>query len=364
MRQSNRRLEAAIARNLAFWRGEQTERPLVGVYLGGYEQDDIYLVAQDGDRLQPQQLTPERFIDLFTGRCKAAEQLDQDLIRPLAPLYCVPWLEAILGCSLRVDARACWAEPLLPAEEPLESLQGALSAAWQAAAVAFVRALVGESYGVPTGTGRFPVAGLFLRGPADVIAALVGTERMCYEFYDHPQQIHRLARLCAEAWIATSQMICHQIPAYRDGYVDPGRWLYAPGQIAYSSEDTASILSAKLYREFFLPYNQVIASAFPYGYIHRHSVSAHHITALLDLETEWAIEVTMDPTGPSVAEMLPIFRQIQDRGRRLIVFGLNSEADVVKLVSALSPRGLCVTVQADTEEQAAALLAAAKKRAA
>ena len=72
----------------------------------------------------------------------------------------------------------------------------------------------------------------------------------------------------------------------------------------------------------------------------------------------------MDPTGPSVSEMLPIFRQIQDRGRRLIVFGLNEEADVVKLVSALSPRGLCVTVQADTEEQAAVLLAAAKKRAA
>ena len=67
MRQSNRRLEAAIARNLAFWRGEQTDRPLVGVYLGGYEHDDIYLVARDGDRLRPQQLAPERFVDLFTA---------------------------------------------------------------------------------------------------------------------------------------------------------------------------------------------------------------------------------------------------------------------------------------------------------
>jgi len=58
----------------------------------------------------------------------------------------------------------------------------------------------------------------------------------------------------------------------------------------------------------------------------------------------------MDPIGPSVSEMLPIFQQVQEHGRPLIVFGLNKEADVAKLISSLSPQGLCVFIQADTEE--------------
>ena len=348
-------LEAAIARNLAFWRGEQTDRPLVGVYVGGYLSAEIYLVAQEGDLLQPHQLAPERFFDLFAERCEAAERLDQDLIRPVSPPHSVPWLEAILGCPIRVGAQAVWAEPLLTEDEPLEALEIARSEAWLEVAVEFVRALV-EQF-----DGRFPVAGPFLRGPADVIAAMIGTERMCYEFYEHPQQMHCLAHLCAEAWIEVARLIYEYIPSYRGGYVDDGRWLYSPDRCYYSSEDVTSIISPAMYHKFFLPYNQMIARTFPYGFIHRHSVSAHHLTALLDLEAPWAIEVTMDPIGPSVSEMLPIFQQIQEHGRPLIVFGLNEEDDVAELVSNLSPRGLCIFMQADTEEQAEALLAVAKR---
>ena len=183
---------------------------------------------------------------------------------------------------------------------------------------------------------------------------------MCYEFSDHPEQIHRLSRLCAEAWVAVSRRVQARIPLYHSGCVDAGRWLHAPGPSSYSSEDTTAMLSEAQYREFFLPYNQLIASAFPYGYIHRHSVSVHNLAALLDLDSSWAIEVTMDPTGPSVAEMLPSFRRIQEHGRPLIVFGLTEEEAVAQLVGELPPRGLCVIVQADTEEQAQALLSVAK----
>jgi hypothetical protein len=347
-------LAAALRRNLAFWRGEPTDRPLAGVYLGDYEVPDVYLAAQDGDLLRPEHILPERFFGRFAARCEIGERLGQDLIPPLSPLYCVPWLEAILGCPIRVGAEACWAEPLLPSGAPLELLETRWSLAWQEAAIGFIRALAESS------SGRFPVAGPFLRGPADVVAALLGTERLCFEFHDHPQQIHRLARLCAEAWVEAARLIYKHIPPYHDGYVDAGRWLYAPGPSAYSSEDATALLSARVYREFFLPYNQVIVDTFPYGYIHRHSASVQNLAALLDLRTSWAIEVTMDPNGPGLAEMLPIFQQIQEHGRPLIVFGLDDEAEVATLVSVLSPRGLCVFPQADTEEQARALLAAAR----
>ena len=110
--------EATLARHHAFWRGEQTDRPLAGAYLGAYEVADVYLVAEDNQLLEPQQIVPERFFDVFAARCEASERLGEDLFRPLSPLYCVPWLEAILGCPVRVHSQACWAEVLLAEDEP------------------------------------------------------------------------------------------------------------------------------------------------------------------------------------------------------------------------------------------------------
>lgn len=351
---------SALARHRAFCRGEQTDRPLAGAYLGGYEVADVYLVAGDGDLLEPQQLVPERFLEVFVQRCEKSEGLGQDLFRPLSPLYCVPWLEAMLGCPVRVHSQACWAESLLDEDEPLETLQPGWTEAWLEAAVSFVWALAARANCQPSLAGGFPVAGLFLRGPADVVAAMLGTERMCYEFYDHPRQIHRLTRLSADAWIEALRLINQHIPTFYGGFVDPGRWLYSPAPCAYSSEDASAMISSDLYREFFLPYNQVMVNAVPYGYVHRHSASAHNLLALLDLETTWAIEVTMDPGGPSVPEMLPLLQQIQEKGRPLIVFGLDEGRDVAALVAGLSPRGLCVVVQADTEEKARDLLSIVK----
>ena len=343
-----------LRRHLAFWRREDTGRPLVGVYLGGYLAQDIYLVAQEGERLHPEQLVPERFFDLLSQQCQAYARLEQDLICPVEPVHSVPWLEAMLGCPIRVHAGSVWAEPLLGEDEPLASFAPIWSGAWVETALRFVRALV--EHFAPT----FPVAGPFLRGPADVVAAMVGTERLCYEFLDHPSEVHRLARICAEAWTKVSQQVAVHIPRWKGGYVPGARWIYAPEPCTYSSEDVTAIISAGMYREFFLPYNRMIADQFPFGFLHRHSTSCQHLTALLELGPGWAIEVTMDPTGPSVAETLPLFQRIQEAGRPLIVFGLNDAAQVAQLVAGLSPRGLCVIVQADTEEQAEALLAVAK----
>jgi hypothetical protein len=254
-----------------------------------------------------------------------------------------------------VHSQACWAEAQLAEDEPLEALQPKRSEVWLEAAIEFLHTLSEHL------DERFPVAGLFLRGPADVVAAMVGIERMCYAFYDQPTEIHRLARLAAKAWSEVTGTISQHIPQFEGGFVDAGRWLHAPAQIAYSSEDASAMISSNLYREFFLPYNQTMVDAFAYGYIHRHSASAHSLLALLDLETTWAIEVTMDPGGPTLSEMLPVFQRIQAQGRPLIVFGLDEGKDVAALVEGLSPRGLCVVVHADTEEQARHLLAVVRR---
>lgn len=342
-----------LQRHLAFWRLEETNRPLIGVYLGGYLAEEIYLVAKENELLSPTQLAPEIFIDSLIDHCQTIQNLEQDLVMPLQPISSVPWLEGMLGCPIRVQAQSVWAEAIIIRGERLELLEPQWRDDWLDAAIHFTNFLVAKAHPL------YPVAGPFLRGPADMVAAMMGTDRLCYELIDNPSQIHRLARLTTQAWIHASQQILPLIPPWEGGYVLGARWIYAPGQSTYCSEDTTVLLSPATYREFFLPYNRIIAQQYPYGFWHRHSTSIQHLLDLLELNSGWAIEVTMDPNGPRIPEILPVLNRIQQSGRPLIVFGLNDPDEVGRLVAGLSPRGLCVTVQADTEDQAMELVAAA-----
>ena len=346
---------ALLQRHLAFWRLEDTGRPLVGVYLGSFLTEEIYRVAKENQLLMPGQIDPELFTDALIDYCMAVKNLEQDLIVPLQPISSVPWLEGMLGCPIRVQAQSVWAEPVLAKDKPLETLEPQWCHEWLDAALRFVNVLTAKF------SPLYPVAGPFLRGPADVIAAMIGTDRLCYELIDNPSQIHRLARISAEAWIKVSHQIISFIPPWMGGYVFGARWIYAPGQSTYCSEDATVLISPAAYRKFFLPYDRIITQEYPYGFWHRHSTSMQHLVDLLDLNPGWAIEVTMDPTGPRVSEILPILQRIQNAGRPLIVFGLNDPDEVGRLVAGLSPRGLCVTVQADTEDQAKQLIAVACK---
>jgi hypothetical protein len=293
------------------------------------------------------------FIHSMFADCQAVQDLAQDLIVPLQPISSVPWLEGMLGCPIRVQAQSVWAEAAIGRGISLEHFEPQWSSEWLEAAINSVK------YLIENGSPLYPIAGPFLRGPADLIAAMIGTDRLCFELIDNPGQVHRLARICTDAWIKASGQIIPLIPAWHGGYVFGARWIYAPGQSTYCSEDTTVLFSPITYREFFLPYNCIIARQYPYGFWHRHSTSMQHLLDLLELNPGWAIEVTMDPGGPRVPEILPFLDRIQKSGRPLIVFGLNDPDEVGQLVAGLSPRGLCVTVQADTEDQARRLVAAA-----
>jgi len=348
-------LKDRTSRHLAFWRREPVDRPVLGVYLGGYLSEDIYLVAKDGDLLHPDQLRPELFFTTLSKQLNLLNDLDQDLIVPVQPISSVPWLEAMFGCPILVSAHSIWAGKLLEKNSPIESFKPAWDEAWEEAALHFVQALVRQF------SPDAPIAGPFLRGPADVLAALIGAERLAYELIDHPADIQRLAALCAQRWVGVTQRILAEIPAWMDGYVLGARWLYAPASCSYASEDITMLFSPDTYRNIFLPHNEWMTEQVPYGFWHRHSPSWHHLKALSGLPPTWAVEVTMDPGGARSQKILPILKELQNSGRCLIIFGLNDPVEVETLVSNLSPRGLCLTVQADHPEQASRLLEAVRE---
>jgi hypothetical protein len=349
-------IEVAIARNRAFWALEPMDRPLLGAYVGGYTYPIIYEVANEGDFLEPAHFRPAAFIDYVEQVCLAQRAVKTDLLVPVSVVYGMPWMEACLGLPVQVQGGLFWPCQLLSDDRPLDDLRLALRQDWIEALCGFMAGVV-EQF-----AGRYPIAVPFLRGPADVLTAMLGTARACVELYDHPDAMLRLIGTCAGAWREVALRVQRLIPPFAGGFVNNARWLWSPGACGYSSEDSTTFLSPAMYRRFFLPADIQISQVFPYGYIHRHSVSQHNIPALLEMNRNWAIEITLDPTGPTVGELLPLLRRLQAAGRPLILFGLAQPEQVQEVMAELPARGLCLIMQTETPAEAEHLLEIAKGR--
>ncbi len=102
------------------------------------------------------------------------------------------------------------------------------------------------------------------------------------------------------------------------------------------------MFSLKAYREFFQECDRRIVAGFEYSIMHTHSANAKLVTGLLEIPELAAIQVLLDPTGPSVAQMLPLFERVQDSGKALLITHELSDDALTPLLSKLSPRGLAL----------------------
>jgi len=85
------------------------------------------------------------------------------------------------------------------------------------------------------------------------------------------------------------------------------------------------------------------------------------MAGLLEINPGWAIEITVDPMGPAVEDLIPLFRELQAAGRPIILFGITDESDVHELARSISPRGLCIIFQSENLEEGNQLLRTARR---
>src|SRR5690606_33191185 len=89
----------------------------------------------------------------------------------------------------------------------------------------------------------FPVAQSILRGPLDILAAVVGDQNMIYAFYDSPGEavslMHSYTRIIKD-FLHTQQT---NTPFYHGGRVIGQYNIWAPGSAARLQQDAQSLLS-------------------------------------------------------------------------------------------------------------------------
>jgi hypothetical protein len=99
-----------------------------------------------------------------------------------------------------------------------------------------------------------------------------------------------------------------------------------------------------------MPCEDRIIDAFDYQVLHTHSGVPQLAEWALEMEGLKAVEVTIDPLGPALEQLVPLWNRILER-KSLIVSGRLSAKQVEMLVSKLSPGGLLLDVAIDDEHQ-------------
>jgi len=130
-----------------------------------------------------------------------------------------------------------------------------------------------------------PVGVTDCQGPLTTALSVIGYDNYCYWMYDYPKVIHALMDIVTEAlieWVKV-QKTRASITMKGDSYPLGVRMPDGYGGV-WISDDDSVILGTEHYREFVVPYNSRVLTAFNGGCIHYCGTATQHIDNYLDTE--------------------------------------------------------------------------------
>jgi len=285
--------------------------------------------------LKPDDFTVESYLDDFERLWKTHEAAGGDTVWTASAFWGIPWLEALLGCTLHARA----ASGSIHSEAPL-SFNGkqtlpAFDPAnpWAVKAREFLQKTTTHS------AGRYALGTTRMRGIADLLAALYGNDNFIFAMIEEPETAERLCRELTDFWISFARFQLDLLPDFYGGIGSFYYNIWAPAGTVWLQEDAAALLSPELYNRFIRPCDERIISEFPCiqhihptGYYPWKEYSGMNFTAL---------ELHIDRGGKSAEELYPVHCSIM-KNKPLIIWGELSDQDIDWIFSKLAPAGLAV----------------------
>lgn len=207
--------EELITRHEAFLDRDPVERPLVGLWLGGYYPAEQFPCGssqwREGQTLQPHDVRMKDFAADYQSLYHIHQDADDDFFYVGSAYWGIPWLEAILGCRVMVGKATCWVGPCLQHLEETAALANDLDDnPWFECLAEFTNELVEFA------DGRFPVCPPLLRGPGDAAGAMRGAVALITDLIDNPELARSLLAHCAHLRLA-GRYCCGDSSARRTG---------------------------------------------------------------------------------------------------------------------------------------------------
>ncbi len=342
---SSQSVESLLPWHEAFLRREPVDRPLLGVWVGGYYPADQFPRGHGGWRvgqsLTPEDVRFEAFRDDYEQLYRVHREADDDFFYVGSAYWGIPWLAAVLGCDIRVGETSCWAEPWFVGPSDLSRLNSDLQDnAWFPCLVEFTQDLLQFA------DGRFPVCPPLLRGAGDAAAAMCGLQNLVLALIEHEVWAGELLSHCAKVRLEVLQQLQGLIPAWHGTHAAGGypSKLWTSRTVSYYQDDVASLLNPRLFGEFLLPLARDTKSVADIHFIHLHSSCLYMLDTLLADDTFSVIEVNLDlaGSGPPLPEYLPVLKRVQQAGRPLLLWGEIGSQDWERLENDLQPTGLSI----------------------
>jgi hypothetical protein len=260
----------------------------------------------------------------------------------------IPWLEAMLGCPIKMTDGQIWNEhypgdPEGLVERGANLVSGLARNPWLELYLEFLRQL-------QTRLGdRFPVsAHTLMRGTSDLVAAVMGVQETCLGWIDRPDFMARLLRVCTDVLLtvidAGYQVLEPSFGGYPSAY---GLWSAQPS--VSTQADHSSLISGKMYREQILPYDLEVIRHRPRCVFHIHNNGLQVAPILIEIPELDVIQVQMDPypRGERKQYEVEVLQQILAHKSLILTVNLPSYEEGEWLLAQLPRERLCFNARFD-----------------
>jgi len=235
-------------------------------------------------------------ISLLLATWEHKQGLDDDAIPCLYPRFGIAEHSAFIGGDVEFTGDTSYAHPCIHEWSDLERLELRDDHPWLRLITDGLRYLVDRS------AGRFAVMQRGAMAPLDLANALRGND-LFTDFYDVPEEVHRLLEFCTRA---CAFYVDHQkrvVPELAGGTLS-GCYVWMPGDsVGHLSEDASVLCSPAHYREFGRPYTTRVVAPFAHAFMHLHTAGARTFPDILSIPRIDFIELANDPKNPRGIEL-------------------------------------------------------------
>ncbi len=255
------------------------------------------------------------------------------------------------GAPLHFSDVTSWAEPILRGETPYAALP---QLDWQSEYLAKLDELTGLA--LERAPGRFLVGYTDLHPGIDWLAALRGTQDLCFDLYDRPEEVEAALASGTRDFLAFFDHYDAQLKAAGQPGVS---WMAIPvwGRMHIPSCDFATMISPAQFNTFVRPSLVTECEAMTHNVFHMDGAGvARHLESILTLPNlqaiQWVQGVGVDKP---ILQWIPLIRRIQEAGKSVVVDLEPHELE--PFLDAVRPEGIYLCLPSAGDEDELALLA-------
>ncbi|MCX5642683.1 MAG: hypothetical protein NTY10_05600 [Candidatus Omnitrophica bacterium] len=342
----------------AWWNGDALDR--VALWVTAPRKGPVFLESAD-KWITPKVVfreAPERILDYFEDYCRGT--FFGGLAVPVFwPNFGPDVFSAFLGTELNFSEDSNETSWINWSQNPLTDYKNLSCLEIKDSNAIYQKNLELTRLGIERGQGKFLVAPTDLHGGFDSLAVLRGgPDKAALDLVENPAGVKEAMKLLYRVW----QKIyddCYQIVnGNQDGTACSWTNLWAPGKSYPVQNDFSCLVSAGMYREFFLEELLSEIEYLDYSIYHLDGVEAlQHLDLLLEIPKlnaiQWVSGAKFAKEG--ISRWFPLYQKIQAKKKSIVVYPTVEEIPLV--LKNLKPEGLLIQVCCSSEDEARSVMA-------